>query len=141
MSSRFAERMGRLNHSLDGEFGELFELRPMRRANVNIAPVPDEGREIVQVTGRYLAKHLARAAIDENARRKGTFHGSAQGSMTEPRVSIADTEFAGGPMPRQHDRLKQLATGVIFEISDSEPDGQSRTTYVLKTAGREQVEQ
>lgn len=138
MPSRFASRAAKLNRSLDREFGEAFEFRPMRRANVNVAPALDDTRAIRQVTGRFLARHLPMAAINENARRKGAYHESAQGSMTEPKVSIADTEFAEDEMPRHLDRLKQIDTGAIYEISDSAPDGQSRTTYMLKRVGREQ---
>ena len=132
MTSPFAEALVDLNDELDAEFGELFEFRPMAKANVNMHPQADPERSSKDVYGRYLAKHLPMAALDENARRKGTYYEHAGGSMTAPAVSIDDAEFADGAPARQFDRLMRKDTGDVFEISDVQPEGQGRRRYVLK---------
>lgn len=117
---------------LERVFSEPFEFRPFK-AVAGGARSPDEERAVRQVIGIREAKPFKSTEFGSEAR------GSIPARLDRIYLNFDSAQFSAGQLPQRLDRFKRLDTREIYEVSDSERDGEGRIKLNVKTLGFEQT--
>lgn len=125
MASAFAAIENRMFESCEATFGEEFDHLPFVAAPGGGIRSPDASRLGATVTGIFESPLYRSKEFGSEAR------GSTPATMDKPAVSVDERRFVNGP-PQRHDRLRRVATGEVYEISNVQRDGEGRWLLAVK---------
>lgn len=125
MPTAFAAHEDRLFAACEAAFGEEFTVLPYAAAPGGGVRAPDPGRLAVTVPAIFQNPLYRSREFGSEAR------GSTPATMDKPSVSI-DARHLTSWHPQRLDRLRRVATGDVYEISNVQRDGEGRWLLAVK---------
>ena len=126
-----------MSDTLDGEFAEVFEFRPMKAATVNERETPDGSRTIRQVMAIFNEETALGPELGGRPKTGSFSHsGGVAATFTNPVLDVDERQFNGESI-LQGDRFVRASTSVVYRAADVQPNGQGRFNIELQRRKKE----